>query len=267
MAATASSPWLQPNIARAARHCSIVRELRGNVNFLIDLYYSVKTSEAIEQMLQHLLDLTTSKLQGARIMADSDNSRTLPTVTGGDSDSFAAAHSPACTVQSSKAVPLPEIRSNKDQAIDVMQERSSARQFPFELVRGEKRSNCHFFEHDQHDHGSYRIRFVKRTPTPPPFSGINSTPAVSRDMRISFRFADVIAGSPSSASARRIVEMLTLASCASSSAVHRTSARAARIWAPVITFINFDFPVELFSFMWQLNTHSAEPGAPTPGTA
>ncbi|MDX1128051.1 hypothetical protein GOL24_27895, partial [Sinorhizobium medicae] len=32
--------------------------------------------------------LTTTKLSGARIMADSDNSRTLPAVTRGDFHSF-----------------------------------------------------------------------------------------------------------------------------------------------------------------------------------
>ncbi|PLU59800.1 hypothetical protein BMJ23_00825, partial [Sinorhizobium medicae] len=37
----------------------------------------------IEQVREHLFDLTTTKLSGARIMADSDNSRTLPAVTRG----------------------------------------------------------------------------------------------------------------------------------------------------------------------------------------
>lgn len=35
----------------------------------------------VEQVLEHLLDLTTIKLLGARIMADSENSRTLPPIT------------------------------------------------------------------------------------------------------------------------------------------------------------------------------------------
>lgn len=49
---------------------------------------------SIEQVRQHLFDLTTTKLSGARIMADSDNSRTLPTVTQGDLYSFVAASFP-----------------------------------------------------------------------------------------------------------------------------------------------------------------------------
>ncbi|RCS22803.1 hypothetical protein DUT91_14960 [Phyllobacterium salinisoli] len=39
-------------------------------------------------MLEHLPDLTTTKLSGARIMADSDNSRTLPPVTRDGANPF-----------------------------------------------------------------------------------------------------------------------------------------------------------------------------------
>lgn len=51
-------------------------------------------TSAIEQVGVHLLDLTTTKLWGARIMADSDNSRTLPTVIRGELHSFVAASLP-----------------------------------------------------------------------------------------------------------------------------------------------------------------------------
>ncbi len=76
---------------------------------------------------------------------------------------------------------------------------------------------------------SLYLYFLKRTPTPPPFSVMNSIPAVSRAFWISFRLAAVAFGGPSSASARLTVERPTLAAFESSSALQRTSALAARI--------------------------------------
>ena len=72
---------------------------------------------------------------------------------------------------------------------------------------------------------------ASRTPGPEPFSGINSMPAVSSAWRIDSKFAEVVEGNPSSASARLTVATPTLAALASSSALQRTNARAALIWA------------------------------------
>src|SRR5687767_7640251 len=60
---------------------------------------------------------------------------------------------------------------------------------------------------------------------------MNSTPAASKARRIARSFGVVIEVSPSRNSARRIVVTPTADSRAKSSALQRTSARAARIWA------------------------------------
>ncbi len=84
-------------------------------------------------------------------------------------------------------------------------------------------------------------RLAKRTPAPPPFSEMNSMPALSRAPRIAFRFAMVIGGTPSAASERLTVATPTLAASAKSSALQRINARAALIWAPEISFISSNF--------------------------
>lgn len=86
-------------------------------------------------------------------------------------------------------------------------------------------------------------RRASLTPGPPPFSEINSMPAASSALRIAFRLAKVVGGMPSSDSARLTVATPTLAASARSFALQRTSARAARIWAPVISFRSCDCKV------------------------
>ncbi len=76
-------------------------------------------------------------------------------------------------------------------------------------------------------------RLRRRTPGPPPFSSMNSTPADSSARRTAKLLAAVIEVSPSVSSARRIVATLRAVSRARSSALHRMSARAALIWALV----------------------------------
>jgi hypothetical protein len=87
----------------------------------------------------------------------------------------------------------------------------------------------------------------RRTPGPPPFSSMNSTPAASRARRMASSFAAVSEVAPSATSALRIVLAPNAASLARSAALHRSSARAARIWAaesaPV--FIRQKFPYGL----------------------
>jgi hypothetical protein len=72
-------------------------------------------------------------------------------------------------------------------------------------------------------------RFRSRTPGPPPFSSMNSTPAISNAWRTARSFALVSDVSLSRSSARRIVVTLRVVSLARSSALHRISARAALI--------------------------------------
>ena len=74
-----------------------------------------------------------------------------------------------------------------------------------------------------------RARFLSRTPGPPPFSSMNSTPAASNARRIARSLAAVIEVSRSASSARRIVRKLTADWRERSSAVHLMSARAALI--------------------------------------
>jgi len=64
-----------------------------------------------------------------------------------------------------------------------------------------------------------------RTPCPPPFSSMNSTPAASNARRIAKSFGDVREVSSSASSARRIVRKLTADRRARSSAVHLMSPR------------------------------------------
>ena len=73
----------------------------------------------------------------------------------------------------------------------------------------------------------------RRTPGPPPFSSMNSTPAASRARRTARSLAAVIEVSASDNSARRIVATLKELSRARSSALQRIRERAARIWALV----------------------------------
>ncbi len=81
----------------------------------------------------------------------------------------------------------------------------------------------------------------RRTPAPPPFLGINSTPAASSACRIARKFAPVRDVTPSSTSARLTVATPIPAAFARSFALQRISARAARICAPVISLLSSDF--------------------------
>jgi hypothetical protein len=76
-----------------------------------------------------------------------------------------------------------------------------------------------------------RWRPRRRTPGPPPFSSMNSTPAASSVRRTAKSLAIVIDVSLSASSALLIVARPKAASRASSAALHRRSARAARICA------------------------------------
>jgi hypothetical protein len=71
----------------------------------------------------------------------------------------------------------------------------------------------------------------RRTPGPPPFSSINSTPAASSATLSAARFAAVTGISPSIVSTRRIVATPTFEALAKSTALHLKRARAARSWA------------------------------------
>jgi len=72
--------------------------------------------------------------------------------------------------------------------------------------------------------------FRRRTPGPPPFSSMNSTPAVSMAWRMAMSLGTVIDVSLSESSARLIVATPTPDAPAKSSARQRRSALAARIW-------------------------------------
>jgi hypothetical protein len=72
-------------------------------------------------------------------------------------------------------------------------------------------------------------RFRSRTPGPPPFSSMNSTPAFSSARRTARSFATVIEVLFSEPSARLIVARPKAASRARSSALHLNSPRAALI--------------------------------------
>ena len=76
-------------------------------------------------------------------------------------------------------------------------------------------------------------RLRRRTPEPPPFSSMNSTPALSSVRRIAKSLGAVIAVLLSVSSARRMVVIPTADSRAKSAAVQRSSARAALICALV----------------------------------
>jgi predicted phage-related endonuclease len=83
---------------------------------------------------------------------------------------------------------------------------------------------------------SYRFCFGglrRRTPGPPPFSSMNSTPADSRARRIAWSLAAVSTVGPSANSALRMVATPTEDSFARSSARQRINDRAALIWALV----------------------------------
>jgi hypothetical protein len=77
--------------------------------------------------------------------------------------------------------------------------------------------------------GALGRRCRKRTPGPPPFSSMNSTPEASKARRTAKSFAAVSEVWSSAASARRIVFRPKAASRARSSTVHLIMARAARI--------------------------------------
>ena len=87
-----------------------------------------------------------------------------------------------------------------------------------------------------------------RAPGPALCSSIISTPAFSKALRTEAAFANVMAVSPSTASARWIVERLTPDSRARSEADHRSRARAALICAPRIVFMATRHPLDIFSF-------------------
>jgi len=86
-----------------------------------------------------------------------------------------------------------------------------------------------------------RRRCRKRTPGPPPFSSMNSTPATSKARRTAKSLATVREVLSSASSARLIVAIPKAASRASSAALQRRRARAARIWA---LFNGFGFIVD-----------------------
>jgi hypothetical protein len=96
---------------------------------------------------------------------------------------------------------------------------------PSHVNSGHNTVCCYLFRLD--------IRFRRRTPGPPPFSSMNSTPADSKMRRTPKSLAAVIEVSPSALSARRIVASPRDASRARSSALQRSNPRAALIWAPV----------------------------------
>jgi hypothetical protein len=81
-----------------------------------------------------------------------------------------------------------------------------------------------------------RVRLLRRTPGPPPFSSIKSTPADSKALRTARSLANVIDVSSSVSSARRMVATPTADSRARSSARHRRNALAALIWPLVRGF-------------------------------
>jgi hypothetical protein len=85
-----------------------------------------------------------------------------------------------------------------------------------------------------------REGFRRRTPAPPPFSSMNSTPASSSARRIARSFAAVIDVADVISSARRIVVTPTEDDRARSSALHLIKARAARICA-LVSEIGVDF--------------------------
>jgi hypothetical protein len=68
-----------------------------------------------------------------------------------------------------------------------------------------------------------------RTPSPPPLSSMNSTPAASNAWRSAASLGSVTGISPSTTSARRIVATPTFEAAARSRALHRSKARAALI--------------------------------------
>ena len=78
-------------------------------------------------------------------------------------------------------------------------------------------------------HPRLDVAFLKRTPTPPPFSSMNSMPASSSARRIAMSFAGINDVTPSVSSARRIVVTPTKENRARSSALQRIRERAARI--------------------------------------
>jgi hypothetical protein len=80
---------------------------------------------------------------------------------------------------------------------------------------------------------AYLRCFRRRTPGPPSFSSMNSTPAASKARRTAKSFAAVIEVSSSVSSARRTVATLRSDCRARSSALQRRRARAALIWALV----------------------------------
>lgn len=83
-----------------------------------------------------------------------------------------------------------------------------------------------------------------RSATPGPAETVplsrNWTPASERAARMAARFASVVFGTPSTASARRIVATPNFECVARSSALQRISPLAARICAPVINFRSYD---------------------------
>src|SRR5450432_3157396 len=82
--------------------------------------------------------------------------------------------------------------------------------------------------------------FRSRTPGPPPFTSMNSTPAASRAARIAVRLFGI--GSLRPASKFLTVDSPTLAAFASSSCVQFTSPRAARQTADDIGSMRERYP-------------------------
>src|SRR5690349_2689008 len=81
------------------------------------------------------------------------------------------------------------------------------------------------------------VGFLRRTPRPPPFSSMNSTPAASSAVRTATLLAAVSEVVSTVSSARRIVVSPTDDARARSSALQRINALAARICALVSEFL------------------------------
>jgi len=88
--------------------------------------------------------LTTTKLTGARIMADSDNSRTVSTLTRGDFQSFVAATLPTYQ-ELARATRLPSDACNDDPALVVCKQWCNAREHLSESTLRQQRHESSLF--------------------------------------------------------------------------------------------------------------------------
>ena len=101
--------------------------------------------------------------------------------------------------------------------------------------------NRHWYEEAQPSYFCLEVsRPRRRTPGPPPFSSMNSTPAASSARRRAASLGSVTGISPSTTSTRRIVATPTFEALARSRALQRSSARAARNCALEILLVGVD---------------------------